>query len=529
MKSESVLVVDDEAAIRSVLSEALGSFGYGCMTAADGYEALRILKREDFEIVLSDICMPGMTGFDLIRKTREIKPEVSFILITGRVNEYSLDAVVDAGASELIFKPFKSIEVKHKLSRIFNERRLFRENKRLLLEQQKLNDKFTAILKMSRNLTANLSYDQLLELIIDKTSQIMEAERASLYLINWEKKELWTKVAQKIDEIHIPIGKGLSGRVALTGKKINVKDAWKNPFFNRKFDKINNFRTQAVLCMPVYNNRREMVAVLQVLNRSGNSIFDKNDEITLEAIASQVAITLENHSLMNEIQVSFESSIRTLTATVDARHPLTAGHSQRVTEYSMMIARRMGLDENELEVIKYAALLHDIGKIGIRDDVLLKRGTFTQGERKEMDMHPLSTLNILENFHFPSALKSVPIIASQHHEKVNGTGYPSGIKGEHLPLGSKILAVADVFDALTSKRDYPKYKGGELMGSGPMHLTKVIEILKEGAGEHFDPGVVNCFLECLDELIKQDKCTYFTRASHKKGISACFSFQEPVN
>lgn len=527
MEGESVLIVDDENSIRSVLSEVVNTFGYGCKTAADGYEALQILENEDFGIILSDIGMPGMNGFDLIRETREIRPDTPFVFITGN-KDYSIEKVLESGAAELIEKPFKINEIKYKLNRISNERRLLRENKRLLTEQQELNDKFTAILRMSRNLTADMSFEQLLESIIDKTGRIMDADRTSLYLIDRDKNEIWTKVAQEVDEIRIPVGSGISGRVALTGQKMNVEDAWENPFFNKEFDVRNNYRTRSVLCMPVRNARQDMTGVLQVLNKAGDSQFDKNDEIILEAIASQVAVTLENHSLMTEIQVSFESSIRTLSATVDARHPLTAGHSQRVTEYSMMIAKRMGLNDSELEVLKYAALLHDIGKIGIRDAVLLKQGAFTQDERNEMNKHPLSTMNILLNFHFPRALSSVPMIAAQHHERVNGTGYPRGVGGDALPLSSRILAVADVFDALTSPRDYPKYKGQKVMGYEAMPLSEAVAILKEGSGEHFDPVVVNCFIECLDEMVRCYKGNYFSKEYIREYIKTRHSVHKLV-
>lgn len=510
MKNQSILVVDDELIIRSSLSEVLRSFGYLCQTAADGIEAIELVQEYEFEVIISDICMPNMSGFDLMLKTRKIKPEIPFILTTGYIHEYTLDKIIDAGASELITKPFKIDELKFKLERVVRERDLHIENKRLLREQGVLNEKLAAILNMSRNLNADMSFDRLLELIVKETTAIMEAERTSLYLIDWEKKELWTKIAQGIDEIHIPVGEGISGRVAESGVKINVVNAWDLPYFNREYDRKNNFMTRSVLCVPVYNRTKERIGILQVINKKGKGRFNRSDEIILDAIASQVAVTLENHSLINELQISFESSIRTLSATVDARHPLTAGHSQRVTEYSLILGRKLELNNEELEVIKYAALLHDIGKIGIRDNVLLKQGTFTSEERAEMNEHPQRTRDILENFHFPSALRSVPVIASQHHEKVNGEGYPFRLIGENLPLSSKILAVSDVFDALTSPRDYPKYDGEKIMNNDSMPLATAVKILKEGAGNHFDPNVVECFIKCMPEIIEFHRGTHFS-------------------
>ncbi len=510
MFSRSVLVVDDENTVRSVLADVVETFGYGCMTAADGYEALQLVQDKDFEIILSDIRMPKMDGLDLLKEIKEIRPDIPFIIITGFLKDYTPDAILNAGAVEFIEKPFKIDEIKTKLDRLFRELRLARENRRLLLEQEKVNKKFSAILKMSTSLTGKQDFDNLLNNIIADTTRIMEAERSSLYIIDWDKNELWTKIAQNTGRITVPMGRGISGKVAETGEVINVKDAWELPYFDRSYDIQNNFRTRSVICSPVCNTRGERIGVLQVLNKYGDNCFDKNDREILEAIASQIAITLENHFLITELQLSFESSIRTLSATVDARHPLTAGHSQRVTDYSLIVGKRMGLDNNDLEVIKYAALLHDIGKIGIRDDILLKQGKFTSEERQEMNEHPVRTMNILENFHFPRDLSRVPLIASQHHEKIDGNGYPNGLKGGQLPLASKILAVSDVFDALTSARDYPKYNKEKVMGQDPLPISKAVEILKEGSGSHFDADVVNCFIECIGDIIELCRGTHFS-------------------
>jgi len=161
-------------------------------------------------------------------------------------------------------------------------------------------------------------------------------------------------------------------------------------------------------------------------------------------------------------------------------------------------------------VIKYAGLLHDIGKIGIKDSVLLKDGPFTPEERAEMNDHPAKTRSILEKFHFPKRLRQVPEVAAHHHEKINGQGYPHGLTGDNLPMGSKILAVADVFDALTSRRDYPKYSKGETMGFEGMPLQKVIGILEADAGSHFDPEVVFAFLRCLPKALRLYRGTHFS-------------------
>jgi len=166
-----------------------------------------------------------------------------------------------------------------------------------------------------------------------------------------------------------------------------------------------------------------------------------------------------------------------------------------------LIASEMGMSKDEIETLKYAAILHDIGKIGIRDEVLLKNGQFTPEERAEMNTHPVKTKAILDKFHFPKGLQDVPDMALHHHEKVNGQGYPDGLTGEQLPLGSKIMTVADVFDALTSRRDYPKYASGKTLNGDPMPLPMAVSILEKEAGSHFDPDVVAAFLRCLPQAL----------------------------
>jgi len=370
-----------------------------------------------------------------------------------------------------------------------------------LAEREHLKEMLFNLIAVAYELTAELDFDKLFPLIIGKVTDVMSAERSSLYIIDWERHEIWTKVAEHIDPIRLPLGKGISGRVAESGEVLNVVDAWELPYFDRTFDQEHQFRTKSVLCMPIKNHVGERIGVIQVINKTGKEQFDSEDEIFLKALASQIGIALENSLLIEELLLSFQSSISTLSAMVDARHPLTAGHSQRVTDYSLLIAREMGMSKDEIETLKYAAILHDIGKIGIRDEVLLKNGPFTPEERAEMNTHPVKTKAILDEFYFPKGLEEVPDVALHHHEKINGEGYPDGLTGEQLPLGSKIMTVADVFDALTSRRDYPKYASGETLNGDPMPLSMAVSILKQESGSHFDPDVVAAFLRCLPQAL----------------------------
>lgn len=394
------------------------------------------------------------------------------------------------------------------LIRSFNE--IFQTAADQLAEREVLKELLASLIGVASDLTSELEFNRLFPMIIGRVTEVMAAERTSLYVIDWDKRELWTKVSEGIETITVPLGKGISGRVAETGQLLNVADAWELPYFDRSFDQRNNFRTRSVLCLPIRSRTGQNIGVLQVINKKGKKRFDHRDEVFLKGLASQVGIALENSLLIDELKLSFNSSISTLSAIVDARHPLTAGHSLRVTEYSLLIAEEMGLRGNDVEVLRLAALLHDIGKIGIRDSILLKDGLFTPEEREEMNSHPVKTRMILEKFYFPRSLRAVPDVACHHHERVDGSGYPDGRSGDTLPLGSRIIAVADVFDALTSRREYPKYEDSETLGREPMPLGTAISLLQKDAGRHFAPEVVSAFLRCLPEALLHFRGEHFS-------------------
>jgi len=266
------------------------------------------------------------------------------------------------------------------------------------------------------------------------------------------------------------------------------------------------------MAVPIVNHE-EILGMIIVESSRRVAAFTKKDLHLIMNIANHTAQFIKNSLLHEELRFSFESAIRTLSATVDARHPLTAGHSERVAKLSMLIAKKMGLKEDRIEAIRFAGLLHDIGKIGIQDTILLKNGPLESQERTEMNNHPSKTRDILEKFYFPKSLRKVPEIAALHHERIDGLGYPNGVSGKELPLEAKILAVADVFDALTSPRDYPKYGNrAKDMSGEKMALSEAVSILKEKAGSHLDPAVVEALERCLPLFLFHYRGSHFDAA-----------------
>lgn len=362
-------------------------------------------------------------------------------------------------------------------------------------------DPLVSLVKIGRSITAVTDIDILLRVIAEETKIAIQADRCTVFMYDKDKNELWSKVALGMDsqEIRFPADKGLAGYVVKTGEPLNIPDAYNDPRFNPDIDKETGYHTKTILCMPIKNNNQEIIGAFQVLNKLGG-VFTKGDEDLLVAIGGSASIALENAQLFEqqkelykEQKVLFESFIDTLATSIDARDKITAGHSSRVKLYSMLIVDALDCDEKFKEIVEKAAILHDIGKIGIRDSVLQKEGKLTDEEYKHIQEHVKITHDILEKIHTSDDFKQITEIACSHHEKFDGSGYYRHLSGENIPYGGRILAVADVFDAITSKRHY----------RDKMPIQNVIDILISGKDKHFDGKLVDTFLRIsADKIIK---------------------------
>lgn len=355
-------------------------------------------------------------------------------------------------------------------------------------------DPLVSLVKIGRSITAVTDINVLLKVIAEETKIVIQADRCTVFLLDKEKNELWSKVALGMDsqEIRFPADKGLAGYVVQTGEPLNIPDAYNDPRFNPEVDKKTGYVTKTILCLPIKNNNQEIIGAFQVLNKMGG-VFTKGDEDLLVAIGGSASIALENAQLFKEQKELFESFINTLATSIDARDKITAGHSSRVKLYSMLLADELGCDEKFKELIEKSAILHDIGKIGIRDSVLQKEGKLTDEEYKHIQEHVKITHDILEKIHTSDDFKMITEFACSHHEKYDGSGYYRHLKGEDIPYGGRILAVADVFDAITSKRHY----------RDKMPIQNVIDILNSGKDKHFDGKLVDAFLNIpVDKIVR---------------------------
>lgn len=242
-------------------------------------------------------------------------------------------------------------------------------------------------------------------------------------------------------------------------------------------------RSQAFICCPIIADG-ESIGILAVDNLRSKKALVHSDMSLLIGVASVLGISIRNAELLESQERQFKSILQVLAASIDARDPMTSGHSEKVTEYAIGIAREMKLPKDFRRVIRVAALLHDYGKIGIPDTILKKPGKLTPEEYEVVKTHAEKTSRILQQINFEGIYKQVPAIAGSHHEKVDGTGYPNGLTGEAIPLGARIIAVADIFEAITARRHY----------RGPIQVKKAFEMLQEESGKRLDKKVVTAFM-----------------------------------
>jgi len=367
---------------------------------------------------------------------------------------------------------------------------------------QKLEEKLIEINNfqvISKALNSILDLEKLLKIILDIATGLLKVESMSLFLLNTESGFLEPRVYNGIpDEIakklKIKVGDGIIGYVAKTGENLLIKDISKDERFKKENNKSSKYRTNSLVCVPL-SIKEEIIGVLSINNKIDGSSFDESDLEMASVFASQAAIAIENANLYENMHKSYISTVRALSAAIDAKDKYTSGHSNAVTAYTIPIAKEMGINKEELGKLEYAGLLHDIGKIGIMEQILNKPSRLTNEEFGIIKKHPVIGYEILKSIDF---LKDVTLLVKYHHERWDGNGYPDGLKGEDIPLGARIIAVADTFDAMTSDRPYRK----------GLPVEVAVDEIKRCSGSQFDPKIVEAFIRAYEKgniVLQRDK------------------------
>ncbi len=341
-------------------------------------------------------------------------------------------------------------------------------------------NRLSALNQISRMMGMEHDKKQIYSMAVSLPGELLQAEIGHLLLLDEEKKELVVEYSQGMAEARssgkrsVPVGHGLAGWVAANRKPLLVEDFSVQDTFS-PVSSI-GYERRTAISAPIMI-RDELIGVISLINRKDQIPFTEEERTLLATIASETAMAIHNALLLEKIQRSYFSMVQSLIVAVESKDMYTKGHSERVTQYSLLIGEQMGLNMEQLEVVQQAAVLHDIGKITIELSILNKPTALDQEEYDKIKDHPLIGYRILEPIEFDDRVK---LCILQHHERPDGKGYPNGLRADEVLFESKILAAADAFDAMTTKRPY----------RDPLNISDALREMEKCAGTQFDSEVV---------------------------------------
>jgi len=507
-KKETILFVDDEESILDVASQYFQRQGYQTLTASNGVEALKILKNESVDCCFTDINMPVMNGLDLAENIRLLDATMPVIVMTGYPSLENTIQTIKNGVVDFLIKPVNLKQMGLCLQRVLRQRKLFAEN--VLLKEEvkskqrleKLNqellykvEELNIMNKIMSSFTSMVSTTDVFKRAVDVALEISHADHTRFYVINesvnqpFEVASARTGAEQKEAEnaqTDMPCSQtavcssSLSSLIMeVVSDEIPLLIAENNGARGLPGDLL------SVMVVPL-KIRDKVFGVLTAIVRRDAVRFTEKDLFYLSFMAQSSAHSIENLALYENIYENLFATLYAFVNAVEARDLYTRQHSSRVTGISLIIGKQLGCSGEELDILNFAGHLHDIGKIGIRDDILLKPGRLTEEEFEKIKEHPAIGANILEQLGFWEKERH---IIRCHHERFDGTGYPDGLKQEQIPLLARILSVADVYDAMASDRAYRKR----------MEEDVILKVIHEGAGTQFDPDVVAAFKKVYNQ------------------------------
>ena len=449
MDSSRILIVDDSKTTRKVLLRQLAVFKAELFEAEDGLEGLDSVHKHEPDLVITDIDMPRMDGFELCKrlKVENKTRNIPVIILSANESEDFVERGFEVGASAYVPKINAGRDLLPRVKDILEKSKMLRDSRILVVDDS----------KFIRSIVSSG--------LMESGFQVDAAENGQEAMDYLQE----TKPDLIISDINMPL---MGGR-----------ELCENIRSRPEFDDV------PVLIMSSESDRRLMREMIQ-RGASGYIIKPFNlDQLVISVeklLSDHFRLLLLDKQRLTHDRDMLVGSIASLIQALEARDPYTRGHSESVAAIASGIAREMDFSETDHHNLVLCAKLHDIGKIGIPDGVLLKPGRLTSKEFNNIQQHPLMGAEILKPI--PSMVDIIPGVL-QHHEKIDGSGYPHGLSGESIHLWARIIAVADVFHALTSTRPYRK----------PMTRDKALDIIRTSSGSHLCPGCTKIFLKLIRE------------------------------
>jgi response regulator RpfG family c-di-GMP phosphodiesterase len=501
----NILVVDDEQVILQIFTDYFRqSEIYSILAARDGAEALEIFGKTKVDFCFTDLHMPGMDGIEFTKKIHELDNTLPVVVMTGYPSMDNAIATLKHGVVDFLVKPFHIGDIELTIKRALEQKALFVENM-LLKEEIKGKERIN---RLNQDLSEKVNDLNTLNMILREVDWITSSSdlfdlivKLSFDITNCD--EVLFHVLDETSERPIPIAsfqkEPMPGTGIDTGGQANqtAPTSWSNgnvtKLLARKMSEgvpllvdgsydraVSDANICSLIAIP-FRIRKKLFGMLVAINRKESVSFNEKDLYYLNFLADRATFVIENVALYENIYENLFATLYAFVEAIEARDPYTKQHSSRVTDFAVRIGKEMGCSDEQLDLLNFAGHLHDIGKLGIADSILLKPGPLTKEEFKEIMKHPVIGANIVGHL---GLLTGEQQIILHHHERWNGKGYPDGLRCESIPFLARILAVADVYDAMASDRAYRKRIPEEV----------VLETIREGAGIDFDGEVVEAFL-----------------------------------
>lgn len=473
-----ILIVDDEPSVRDVLGDFLNMEGYGVGMAEDGQNAMREMEKQHYDIVLSDMEMPGMGGLQLLRELSTWENPPLTIIMTGYGTvETAIDAM-KSGAWDYLLKPFQIKQLAAVVERACNHLLVTAENIKLRAGQ--------ALYEVSEQLM-NQQVNRIAYTRILANGCLRATSATSVRIWAPDDSGEWSGVLSQGDPELLA---WIATDFFSSTHKMDVLRAFQEPrpmligpeTGSRLFREQVPVADLSMVIAPIRS--MDQLFGVMALATQGRGGFIEGDRRTVQLLASRLSAALHNHNLAESLRGNVLQTIEALISALEAKDDYTKGHSMRVAQWAVLIAEAMELDTGIVEQIRVAAILHDIGKIGINLNALNKPGKLTQEEYDNFKMHPVIGRDILASIDF---LKPMLPMVLHHHERMDGMGYPLGLAGNEIPLGARIIGTADAFEVMVTDRVYRK----------ALPLDTAREELRRNRGSQFDDAIVNALLQAI--------------------------------
>ncbi|NVM22089.1 MAG: response regulator [Desulfobacterales bacterium] len=525
----NILVVDDDEMILRVFKDIFHAVGsYSILTARDGAEALKVFRHKKVDFCFTDINMPGMDGIEFTKKIHEIDNTVPVVVMTGYPSTDNAIATLKHGVVDFLVKPFNIGTVKLTIKRALEQKALFIENM-LLKEEIKKKERIARLNKELSNKVSDLKIlnmilqkvnwvtnsADLFDLIVRLSADITTSDEVHFYLLDDTLarpaliasfcKEHESSCSSGLsahacpgtaDVCHTQAGTGrqdglVCSAPARGGNSVIVEVLAKKmsegiPLLvdGASDTALWGANISSVIAIP-FKIREKLFGMLAAIGRDSSVRLAEKDLYYLNFLAERATFVIENVALYENIYQNLFSTLYAFVEAIEAKDPYTKQHSGRVTKIALSMGKEIGCPDDQLDLLSFSGHLHDIGKIGIPDSILLKPGPLTGQEYEAIKKHPVIGANIVG--HLGLLIEEQKIIL-HHHERWDGKGYPGGLKGESIPFLSRIVAVADVYDAMASDRAYRERFPDEV----------VIDTIRKNAGTQFDKEVVEGFLKVYE-------------------------------